>query len=44
MKDIIEHEDLIVDLGAASSETKGVGQGAFDSIGTEMARIGIADD
>lgn len=44
MKNVIEHDELVVDLGAASVETKGVGQGALDSLGTEKAQIGIADD
>ena len=44
MTSIIEHDEMVVDLGVASVETKGVGQGAFDSIGTEKAQLGIADD
>jgi hypothetical protein len=44
MKNVIEHDEVVVDLGVASIETKGVGQGAFDSIGTEKAQLGIADD
>jgi hypothetical protein len=44
MQNVIEHDEVIVDLGTASLETKGVGQGDFDSIGTEKARLGIADD
>lgn len=44
MQNVIEHDEVIVDLGAASLETKGVGQGDFDSIGTEKVRLGIADD
>ena len=44
MTSIIEHDELVVDLGAASVETKGAGVGNADSLGTEIRQMGIADD
>ncbi|MBV2148055.1 benenodin family lasso peptide [Sphingobium sp. AS12] len=44
MTSIIEHETLVVDLGAASVETKGAALDDSDNIGGQVRQLGIADD
>jgi hypothetical protein len=44
MQNVIEHDEVIVDLGTASLETKGGGNGDFDTWSNEQLRMGIADD
>jgi hypothetical protein len=44
MQSIVEHEAVIVDLGAASVETQGAGNGSEDVLGTQIKQSGIADD
>lgn len=44
MKNVIEHNEVVVDLGVASVETQGAGVGLEDSLGTQIRSIGIADD
>jgi hypothetical protein len=40
----IEHDEDIVDLGAASVETQGAIRGVLDLTGGQLNQMGIADD
>ncbi|WP_145205949.1 benenodin family lasso peptide [Sphingobium sp. B2] len=44
MQKIHDNEEMLVDLGVASTETQGSVQGAPDSIGLQQLDLGIADD
>lgn len=44
MKNVIKHDEVVVDLGVASVETKGAGVGLEDNLGTQIRSMGIADD
>lgn len=44
MQKIHEHDEVVVDLGVASVETKGAGVGLADNLGTQIKQFGISDD
>ena len=39
-----QHQDDLIDLGAASDETKGAGMYLFDQEGTKQIVAGLTDD
>lgn len=44
MKNIIDYDETVLDLGAASVETKGAALDDSDNIGGQVRKMGIADD
>ncbi len=44
MEKTIEHEDVLINLGAATVETTGPGAGGFDGEGLQNILGGLSDD